>query len=60
MSRPSAGAPVSALVDRQLRVALLLSPNVSWVTLVLPDRTVLAGAVQGTAESGDFFEIVAV
>ncbi|MFG0682852.1 hypothetical protein ACF8GB_20380 [Pseudomonas sp. xss_4] len=60
VSRPSAGAPVSVLVDRQLGVALLLAPGVGRATLVLPDGTVLAGAVQGVAESGDYFEIAAV
>ena len=47
VSRPSVGAPVSVLVDRQLGVALLLAPGVSRATLVLPDGTVLAGEVQG-------------
>lgn len=60
VSRPSAGAPVSVLVDRQLGVTLLLAPGVSRATLVLPDGTVLAGAVQAVAESGDYFEIAAV
>jgi len=60
VSRSSAGAPVSVLVDRQLGVALLLATGVSRATLVLPDGTVLAGAVQGVAESGDYFEIAAV
>lgn len=41
-------------------VALLLAPGVTRATLVLPDGTVLAGAVQGVAESGDYFEIAAV
>ncbi|AHZ78326.1 MULTISPECIES: hypothetical protein [Pseudomonas] len=60
MSRPSVGGPVSVLVDRQLGVALLLAPGVGLATLVLPDGTVLAGAVQAVAESGDYFEIAAV
>lgn len=60
VSRPSGGAPVSVLVDRPLGVALLLAPGVSRATLVLPDGTVLAGAVQGISESGDYFEIAAV
>lgn len=59
VSRPSAGSPVSVLVDRQLGVALLLAPGVTRATLVLPDGTVLAGPVQGIAESGDYFEIAA-
>lgn len=60
VSRHAAGAPTSVLVDRQLGVALLLAPGVSRATLVLPDGTVLAGAVQAVAESGDYFEIAAV
>lgn len=59
VSRHAAAAPVSVLVDRQLG-GLLLGPAISWATLTLPDGTVLAGPVQAIAESGDYFEIVAV
>lgn len=59
VSRHAAGAPVSVLVDRQLGAALL-APGVTRATLVLSDGTVLAGAVQAIAESGDYFEIAAV
>ncbi|MEJ8664509.1 MULTISPECIES: hypothetical protein [Pseudomonas] len=57
VSRPSVGAPVSVLVDRQLGAALLLAPSVSRATLVLPDGTVLAGLVQAIDSGGDYFEI---
>ncbi len=60
VSRHAAGAPTSVLVDCRLGVALLLAPGDSRATLVLPDGTVLAGAVQAVAESGDYFEIAAV
>ncbi|MCI1036941.1 hypothetical protein [Pseudomonas putida] len=59
VSRPSAGAPVSVLVDRQLGATLLLAPGVTRATLVLPDGTVLVGLVQAIAGSGDYFEICA-
>ncbi|MCE1004523.1 hypothetical protein [Pseudomonas sp. NMI1173_11] len=58
MSRPSAGAPMSVLIDRQLGAALLMAPGVTRATLVLPDGTVLAGPVQAIDSSGDYFEIV--
>lgn len=59
VSRPSAGAPLSVLVDRQLGAALLQAPGVTRATLVLPDGTVLAGPVQAIDSSGDYFEICA-
>lgn len=60
VSRASAAAPVAVLINRQLiGVDLLKCPTLTRASLVLPDGTVLAGAVQEIHEAGDYFEIAA-
>ncbi|WP_280044021.1 hypothetical protein [Pseudomonas sp. Hg5Tf] len=60
VTRHSATAPVSVLLDRQLGAALLLGPAISRAALALADGTALSGPVQEIAASGDYFEIAAV
>ncbi|QJC78973.1 hypothetical protein [Pseudomonas umsongensis] len=59
VSRHSAGAPVSVLVDRQLGAALFEAQGIRRAALVLSDGTVFAGRVLEVAETGDYFEIAA-